>query len=61
LLARCPDKKESYISATINLKRIRQQRATSRNFQQRRPDLYETLVAPKESLHPAGVRRETSR
>lgn len=61
LLARCPDKEESYISATINLKRIRQQRATSRNFQQRRPDLYETLVAPKESLHPADIRRETSR
>lgn len=54
LLARCPDKAESYISATINLKRIRQQRASSRNFQQRRPDLYGPLVAPKESLNPGG-------
>lgn len=56
LLARCPDRTESYISATINLKRIRQARASSRNFQQRRPDLYGPLVAPKESLNPAGVR-----
>ncbi len=61
LLAKCPDRKESYISATINLKRIRQQRASSRNFQQRRPDLYGTLVAPKESLDPAGVRLREQR
>lgn len=49
ILARCPDKQESYISATINLKQIREARAMSRNFRQRRPDLYGTLVAPKES------------
>jgi len=61
LLARCPDKEESYISATINLKRIRQQRASSRNFQQRRPDLYGPLVAPKESLNPAGGRPNVRR
>ena len=61
VLAKCPDKQESYISATINLKRIRQARASSRNFQQRRPELYRTLVAPKESLDPAGVRAETGR
>ena len=54
LLAECPSREESYISATINLKRIRQQRASSRNFQQRRPDLYGPLVAPKGSLDPAG-------
>lgn len=47
IIARCPDKQEAYISATINLKQVRQIRATSRNFQQRRPDLYDTLVAPK--------------
>ena len=47
IIARCPDKQESYISATINLKQIRQARATSRNFRQRRPDLYGPLVAPK--------------
>lgn len=53
ILARCPDKQESYISATINLKRIRRIRQSSRNFQQRRPDLYKTLTAPKSSLNPA--------
>lgn len=47
ILARCADKQEGYISATINLKRIRIQRGSSRNFQQRRPDLYNELVAPK--------------
>lgn len=46
ILARCPDRQAAYISATINLKRIRTVRATSRNFQQRRPDLYGELVAP---------------
>lgn len=61
LLAKCPDRQESYISATINLKRIRQQRASSRNFQQRRPDLYGPLVAPKESLDPAGVIKAVGR
>jgi predicted amidohydrolase len=47
ILARCPDKKEAYISATVNLKRIRTVRASSRNFQQRRPDLYSALAAPQ--------------
>jgi len=46
ILARCPDKTESYISATIDLKKVRQIRADSRNFQQRRPDLYGELVKP---------------
>ncbi len=49
ILARCPNKKEAYISATINLKRIRTVRAGSRNFQQRRPDLYDVLASPQES------------
>lgn len=53
ILARCPDKQESYISATINLKRIRQARNHSRNFQQRRPDLYGKLVAPKQTPNKA--------
>ncbi|MBC8354061.1 MAG: carbon-nitrogen hydrolase family protein [Planctomycetes bacterium] len=43
IIERCPDKTESYITATINLKRIRAARANSRNFQQRRPDLYGDL------------------
>ncbi len=46
IIARGPDKQESYISATINLKKIRQVRATSRNFRQRRPDLYGKLAEP---------------
>jgi predicted amidohydrolase len=48
IIARCPDKQESYISATINLKLVRQARASSRNFRRRRPDLYGPLVAPKD-------------
>jgi hypothetical protein len=55
LLAKALEREESYISATFNLKRIRQTRSTSRHFQQRRPDLYGTLVAPKNLLTPAGV------
>jgi beta-ureidopropionase len=46
ILQRCPDKTEAYITATIDLKRIRQRRASSRNFQQRRPDLYQELSRP---------------
>ncbi len=49
ILARCPNKTEAYILATINLKRIRTVRAGSRNFQQRRPDLYDVLASPQES------------
>lgn len=60
ILARCPDKTESYISATINLKQIRRIREPSRNFQQRRPDLYGTLVSPKASLQPAASGSPTS-
>ena len=44
ILARCPDKKESYITATINLETIRQTQSESRNFMQRRPDLYGEMV-----------------
>lgn len=53
ILDRCPDKKESYISATINLQALRKKRASSRNFQQRRPDLYGDLVVPVKQL-PGG-------
>jgi len=47
IIERAPDKQESYITAVINLKQIRAVRSTSRNFAQRRPDLYDDLVAPK--------------
>lgn len=60
ILAQCPDKQEAYISGTINLKRIRHLRQNSRNFQQRRPDLYDTLVTPKATLDPAGVNGSAS-
>ncbi len=46
ILARCPDKTEAYISGTIHLDRVRNRRAHSRNFQQRRPDLYNILTHP---------------
>lgn len=44
--ARCPDREESYIVGTVNLEKVRKIRANSRNFQQRRPDLYGDLVKP---------------
>ena len=47
IISRCPDKQEAYITATVNLKQIRQARSSSRNFQQRRPDLYGPLATPK--------------
>ena len=46
IVERCRDKTEVYISATLNLKQIRERRSHSRNFQQRRPDLYEELAKP---------------
>jgi predicted amidohydrolase len=44
--AHCPEAKEDYITATLNLKRLRLARKNSRDFQQRRPDLYGEI--PKE-------------
>ncbi|WP_182864740.1 carbon-nitrogen hydrolase family protein [Rhodopirellula sp. JC639] len=44
ILAQSPARQESYITATINLARVRHMRSTSRNFAQRRPDLYGELV-----------------
>ena len=37
---------EAFIISEINLKQIRDRRSHSRNFAQRRPDLYGALVAP---------------
>ncbi len=42
--ALCPPKKEAYISATIDLKRLRHIRKDSRNYQQRRPELYGEIL-----------------
>ena len=44
VLALCPDKQESYITGTIALDRVRAIRHRSRNFRQRRPDLYGPLT-----------------
>jgi predicted amidohydrolase len=46
ILAFCPERKEAYITATINLQGIRRARHFSRNFQQRRPELYAEIVKP---------------
>jgi len=42
--ALCPPQKEAYISATIDLKRLRHIRKHSRNYQQRRPELYGEIL-----------------
>ena len=47
ILARCPDREEAYVAAKIDLTRVRKARDFSRNFQQRRPDLYQEIVNPK--------------
>lgn len=46
ILARCDDPQEDYVTATVNLQRVRQARHNSRNFQQRRPDVYSEIVQP---------------
>ncbi len=52
ILARCPDRHEAYITATIDLARVRSIRSHSRNRAQRRPDLYGPLVEPILNAHP---------
>jgi predicted amidohydrolase len=42
--ASCPKGSENYISATINLKRLRYEREHDRNAQQRRPDIYGEIL-----------------
>ncbi len=56
--AYCPEAKEQYITATINLKALRLTRKRSRNFQQRRPDLYEAILSkpPIWKYYEAGER-----
>jgi predicted amidohydrolase len=51
ILARAPDEKEAYISANIDLAQVRKLRESSRNFQQRRPDLYGEMVSPIKSKY----------
>jgi len=60
IIARCPDRKEAYITGTINLEQIRKARKYSRNFQQRRPALYGELVNGGIALpqHDASTQRQ---
>ena len=44
ILTRSPHGKESYITAELDLSKVRQARRLSRNFRQRRPDLYGRLT-----------------
>lgn len=46
ILAECPEPKEDFILATLDLKRLRTARARSRNAQQRRPEIYGALIKP---------------
>lgn len=46
ILQKCPNPTEAYISDEIDLQKLRHRRTHSRNFQQRRPDLYDELVRP---------------
>jgi predicted amidohydrolase len=46
ILARCPEAKEAYLTATIDLRAVRQARGCSRNVQQRRPELYGPIIKP---------------
>jgi beta-ureidopropionase len=51
ILARAPDRQEAYISAVIDLEQVRKLRESSRNFQQRRPDVYGEIVNPIRSKY----------
>jgi len=54
--AACTDAKEDYIIATLNLDQVRAARANSRNFRQRRPELYgeigRPISEPGPRIHP---------
>lgn len=49
ILAACPEPKEAYVTATIDLAQVRQARQNSRNLRQRRPELYGEMVKPVSS------------
>ena len=44
IAAYCSEAKEDYITATIDLARLRAARTNSRNFQQRRPEIYGEIL-----------------
>jgi predicted amidohydrolase len=51
ILAACTEPKEGYITATIDLEKVRKARRNSRNLQQRRPDVYGEIVRPIATDH----------
>ena len=57
ILAACTEPKEGYITATIDLGRVRKARLNSRNLQQRRPDVYREIVKPIATDQEPGSRR----
>lgn len=52
ILAHCPPREEAYISAVVDFARVRKARKFSRNFQQRRPDLYGVITVKESSDRP---------
>ena len=61
ILARAPDRQEAYLTATLNLEATRKARRNSRNFRQRRPELYGELVRPLQETRGGEERRAESR
>ncbi len=57
ILAACTEPEEGYITATIDLGRVRKARQNSRNLRQRRPDIYGEIVKPIGTDHQPGSRR----
>jgi predicted amidohydrolase len=51
ILASCPEPRERYVTATINLEQVRKARKNSRNLQQRRPEIYGEILKPLDAPH----------
>ncbi len=54
ILAACTEPREGYITATIDLERVRKGRQNSRNLRQRRPETYGEIVKPIGTDHQPG-------
>src|SRR3954447_10619998 len=54
ILAACSEPREGYITATIDLERVRKARQNSRNLRQRRRDVYGEMVKPIGTDHQTG-------
>lgn len=57
ILAACTEPKEGYITATVDLGKVRMARQHSRNLQQRRPEAYGEIVRPVEIGPQPGLRQ----